>query len=126
MPICYLITWRLPEVSEAERNMLWPVGVMLDKSGRDLIDALPHIEVVARRSYHKIQSQMNDPSMMEHEFHKFVMANKVEQAHYGSRLIGFFPILSQHRMVGKSHSEDRIANVEAYLVFHVDESHELP
>lgn len=127
MPRSYLVSWRLADDGDAVvREALTPIGTVVDRGGRyDLIDLLPYIEVVAKRSYHKIQSEMDDPITMENEFHKFVHANKTEQGKYGARLIGFFPVLSTALRVTRSQTEDRIAKIEAYLVYEVEDYHEV-
>lgn len=125
MPKCYLVSLRLPEVGVIEREALTPVGTLLDRTSADFIDILPHVEMVAKRSYHKIQSEMADPMTMENEFHKFVHANKTETTKYGNKLVGFFPVTHCHRTVSRSATDDRIASVEAYLVYVVDDNHEV-
>lgn len=125
MQKCYLVVLRLPEIGMLGLSALNPVGTLFDRHGRDVVDVLPHIEMVARRSYHKIQAQMDDPVTMVNQFHHFVSANKQEQLRYGATLIGFFPIVPEHRKLGRSHGDNRIHDVEAYLVYVVDDNHEI-
>lgn len=122
---CYLVCLKLRDAGVVEREAFTPVGTLIDRGERDLVEALPHIEVVAKRTYHRILSEMDDPVTMEGEFHRFVYANKVEQGIYGAKLLGFFPVTHNHRTVGRSHTEDRIASSEAYLVFAVEDNHEI-
>lgn len=125
MPRCYLIALRLPQLGMLGLGGLTPIGTLIDNSRRDFVDVLPHIEMVAKRSYHKIQSQMADPVTMANQFHHFVRANKQEQMRYGDKLIGFFPLTPPGRLVGKSQTDNRVHETEAYLVYEVEDNHVL-
>lgn len=123
MPKCYLVSLRLPNMGMLDHGLFTPVGTLFDQRDRSMADALPHIEVVAKRSFHRIQAQMDDPITMESEFHKFVYANKNERRKYGDRLVGFFPVTPHHRPVGRSQTDDRMHGIQSYLVYDIEDNH---